>query len=85
MNKHFEDAQYYLKRALETAADGVREELEPVETRFREMTGREKAPETSRLDSVQTELRDIEGRAEGEARKAIGKAREQISAYRSAE
>ncbi|PSQ39186.1 hypothetical protein BRD13_03950 [Halobacteriales archaeon SW_5_70_135] len=31
MNKHFEDARYYLKRAGEHAKLGLREELEPVE------------------------------------------------------
>ena len=36
MNKHFEDTQYYLKRAGETAKKGIAEELEPVEERVRE-------------------------------------------------
>lgn len=84
MNKHFEDARYYLKRAVETATEGVREELEPLEDRFKEMTGgADEEPDSGRLDSVQDDLRDLERRAEGEAREQIKKAREQISAYRS--
>lgn len=85
MNKHFEDARYYLGRAVETATKGIREELEPVEDRFKEMTGKEEEPESGRLEGVQEELRDLEERAEGEAREAIGKARKQISSYRNAE
>jgi len=84
MNKHFEDAQYYLGRALETAAKGLREELEPVETRFREMTGREKPPEPSRVDRIQADLKELEDRAEGEAKKAISEARSRLTEYRTA-
>ncbi|MFB6081508.1 MAG: hypothetical protein ABEJ67_01675 [Halanaeroarchaeum sp.] len=84
MNKHFEDARYYLKRAVETAAEGVREELEPLEGRFREMTGSEdEEPAAGRLESIQSDLKDLEARAEGDARDQIKKAREQISTYRS--
>jgi vacuolar-type H+-ATPase subunit H len=36
MNRHFEDTQYYLKRAGETAKKGIAEELEPIEERVRE-------------------------------------------------
>lgn len=83
MNKHFEDSQYYLRRSIETAARGVRAELEPVEERVRSMIGREQEPEQGRLQSVQEDLRDIETRVEGEAREAIESAREQISGFRS--
>ncbi|MDS0283016.1 DUF7553 family protein [Haloarcula onubensis] len=82
MNKHFEDARYYLKRAGETASKGLREELEPVEARFRELTGAETEPEPSRLDAVKADLKALQGRAEGEAATAIGQARERIDAYR---
>lgn len=88
MNRHFEDARYYLGRAVETAAEGVREELEPVEERFTEMTGRdddEAEPELTGLEAVQEDLRTIEQRAEGEALEAIESAREQIRQYRSSE
>ena len=33
MNKHFEDAKYYLKRGGETARAGISEELEPLKER----------------------------------------------------
>ncbi|WP_276272456.1 DUF7553 family protein [Haloarcula litorea] len=83
MNKHFEDARYYLKRAGETAGKGVREELEPVEQRFRELTGKEEEPEPGRLDKVKADLKDLQQNAEGEAERAIEDAREKIEAYRS--
>ena len=83
MNKHFEDTRYYLRRATETAAEGLREELAPLERRFRELTGKEEAPEPSRLDAIREELQALEQRAEGEAREAIAEARERLQAYRA--
>jgi len=85
MNKHFEDARYYIKRAGETARKGVAEELEPVEQRFKTLTGREEEPEPSRLDEVKADLKEIQGKAEGEAREAIADARERIESYRTTE
>ncbi len=82
MNRHFEDARYYLKRAGETATKGVAEELAPVAERFRELTGREAEPEPDRLDAVRAELREVQAKAEGEAREAIADAREKIGEYR---
>ena len=85
MNKHFEDARYYLGRATEHAKEGIREELEPVEERFREMTGgeeEEEEPEPGRLDRLQRDLADLEDRAEGEAKEAVQNARERIRRYR---
>ena len=67
MNKHFEDARYYLKRAGETAGKGLKEELEPVEARFRELTGKEEEPEPNRLEAVKADLKALQERAEGEA------------------
>jgi hypothetical protein len=85
MNKHFEDARYYLGRATEHAKEGLKEELGPVEERFRELTGREEEaePEPKRLDRIQSDLQELEGRAEGEAKKAIRSAQDRISKYRS--
>lgn len=83
MNKHFEDAVYYLGRAGEHAKEGVMAELDPVEARVRELTGREKEPEPSRLEKLQGDLKELEGRAEGEAKEAIADARERIRQYRS--
>ena len=82
MNKHFEDALYYIGRAGEHAKEGVVEELGPLEERFRELTGNEKEPEPSRLETLQDELKELEGRAEGETKTAIADARERIRRYR---
>ena len=84
MNKHFEDAKYYLKRAGETAKAGISEELEPLMQRVDDLVDREEAdPEPGRFDEVRTELETLQQRAEGETREAIADARERIDAYRS--
>ncbi|WP_255195487.1 DUF7553 family protein [Halorarius litoreus] len=85
MNKHFEDSTYYMKRAGETARAGVAEELETIEARIREMTGREKEVEQGRLDELKAELKELQERAEGDAREAIAEARERLEAYRAQE
>lgn len=85
MNKHFEDTRYYLKRAGETAKEGVSEELEPIRERFRSLTGGEEEPEPSRLESVRADLKELQGKAEGEAKEAIADARGRIAAYRDEE
>ena len=83
MNKHFEDTRYYLKRAAETAKRGVAEELEPVRERVQEITGQEEeAVEPSRIDAVRDDLAELEAKAEGEEKAAIGDAREKLAAYR---
>ena len=82
MNKHFEDTRYYLKRATETATQGVKEELEPIEERFREMTGREKEPEPGRVERIRADIEELQGRAEGEARDALVEARTKLKEYR---
>ena len=84
MAKHFEDARYYMGRAVEHAKAGVKEELEPLEERVRELTGREKdeEPEPSRLESLQAELRELEQRVEGETKEAVQNARGRLLAYR---
>jgi uncharacterized protein YjbJ (UPF0337 family) len=82
MNKHFEDTLYYLKRAGETAKRGVTEEVEPIEEKVRGLTGREKEPEQGRLDEVKADLKEAQERAEGEAKEAIGNAREALDGYR---
>lgn len=84
MNKHFEDAKYYLKRAGETAKAGISEELEPLMQRVDDLVDREEAdPEPGRFDEVRAELETLQQRAEGETREAIADARERIDAYRS--
>ncbi|WP_254535282.1 DUF7553 family protein [Halomarina litorea] len=81
MNKHFEDAQYYLRRAGSTVRKGVREELDPIQRRVQGMVGGED-PEPSRVDQFRSDLKEIQGRAEGEAREAIGVARGRLGEYR---
>ncbi|MFC7071195.1 DUF7553 family protein [Halobaculum lipolyticum] len=83
MSKHFEDARYYLGRAADHAKEGVKEELEPVEARFRELVGREKEPEPSRLDRLEADLKELSERAEGEAKEAVQNARSRLQEYRS--
>ncbi|MGM0447723.1 MAG: DUF7553 family protein [Methanobacteriota archaeon] len=85
MSKHFEDARYYLGRAAEHAKAGVVEELEPVEARVKELVGpedEEPEPEPSRLDKLQADLKELEERAEGEAREAVASARKRVAEYR---
>ena len=83
VNKHFEDARYYLKRAGETAKVGLAEEVSAVEERFRDLTGREEEPEDNRLKEIKAELAELQERAEGEANEAIEDARERIEEYRA--
>lgn len=84
MAKHFEDARYYMGRAVEHAKAGVKEELEPLEDRVRKLTGREKEePEPGRLESLQNELKDLEQRVEGETKEAVQNARGRLLAYRT--
>lgn len=87
MSKHFEDARYYLGRAVEHAKAGIKEELETAESKVRELTGleAEEEPEGSRLDKIQADLADLEQRAEGEAKEAVASARERLEAYRDGE
>ncbi|MFC6752577.1 DUF7553 family protein [Halorubrum tibetense] len=84
MSKHFEDARYYLGRAAEHAKAGIKEELEPLQDRVSKLVGDEpeEEPEPSRLDKLQADLKELEERAEGEAREAVTSARERIEAYR---
>lgn len=84
MNKNFEDAKYYLKRAGETAKAGISEELELLQARINELIDREEeeaAP--GRFDEVRGELKELQEKAEGETREAIANARERIDNYRS--
>ena len=82
MNKHFKDTRYYLKRASETAKKGIEEELEPVEERVRELAGEDEEPEPGRLEEIREDLSEIQERAEGEAKEAIGDARERLRELR---
>lgn len=83
MNRNFEDTQYYLKRAGKAAKRGVKEELEPIRERFQNVAGGEDEPEPGRLDEIRADLKEVQEKAEGEAKEAIGEARGKIKAYRS--
>lgn len=78
MNKHFEDTRYYLKRAGETAKEGISEELEPLRERFESLTGGEEEPEPTRVEQLREDLASLGERAEGEAQEAIDNAREKL-------
>lgn len=79
MNKHFEDAWYYARRAGKHLTRGLREELTPVERRLRKATGREKEEKAmSRREKWRTELKKTEDEAADRARKAVRKARRRV-------
>jgi hypothetical protein len=75
MNKHFEDAWYYLGRAVDHLRIGLEEELAPLEAALRERFGWEVETEQTRLDRFRDELRNVEG---------VGDVRERIDEYRGA-
>lgn len=86
MNKHFEDTKYYLKRAGETAKKGLTEEIEPIQERVQDLTGEEEEePEAGRVDQIREDLKELQERAEGEAKEAISDAREKLDEYRKEE
>ena len=79
MNRHFRDARYHLRRTAEAAARGVREALEPAETKARELTGRERDPEPTTPERVRMRATDAERRARRTAREA----KRRVRRYRS--
>ncbi|RDI72653.1 DUF7553 family protein [Halopelagius longus] len=83
MNKHFEDAWYYLRRAGEHLSVGIREEAEPVERRVRKMLGREEEVPPSGRERLQAELRRrAPRRVEVGGKKAMRRAQSGIRRYR---
>jgi hypothetical protein len=81
MNKHFEDAWYYLGRALHHLRIGLEEELAPLESAMRERFGWEEdegveSETQTRLDRFRTELRKVD------TTESVQKARERIDEYR---
>jgi hypothetical protein len=78
MNKHFQDALYYVGRAGEHAKAGVLETLDPLEERIRGLTGTEAEPDPSRLATLRRDLRELKPRAEGAVETAIGDARDRL-------
>jgi hypothetical protein len=80
MNKHFEDAWYYLGRAFDHLRVGLEEELAPLESAMRERFGWEdEDDEQTRLDRFRSEIRKVE------EREPVRKARERIEGYRGRE
>lgn len=81
MNKHFEDARYYLRRTGEHVRLGLEETLEPIVEKARELTGHEAEAEaeSGRVEAV---LEDVKT-AEVEARERLGGVRERLEGYRS--
>ncbi|WP_435177579.1 DUF7553 family protein [Halorussus sp. AFM4] len=77
MNKHFEDAWYYARRAGGHLARGLREELRPAERRLRKATGREREEQT-RTERWRTELKRTEDAAATRARRALRAARRRV-------
>jgi len=78
MNKHFEDAWYYLRRAWTHLTAGVREELAPAERRARRWVGRETAPEPSRGEKVRRNVREVEQKAQERAKSTVRGVQERI-------
>jgi hypothetical protein len=79
MNKHFEDAWYYLGRAADHLRIGLEEELEPLEAALRERFGWEEEEDEesqTRLDRFRSELGSVDRRA------PVRKARERFEEYR---
>ncbi|ELZ35054.1 hypothetical protein C474_00240 [Halogeometricum pallidum JCM 14848] len=86
MNRHFEDAWYYLRRAGGHLAVGLREEAAPLERRVRKAVGRERAvePAPTGRQRLETELRNVPRRAERGGKKAVRRARGRVKRYRGA-
>jgi len=84
MNRHFEDTKYYLKRAAETAKQGVEEEIEPLQERVQGLVGDEEEPEPEpgRVEQLRADLTELQERAEGDAKEAIGEARDRLDRFR---
>ncbi|MBV0924648.1 hypothetical protein KTS45_10605 [Halomicroarcula limicola] len=82
MNRHFEDTRYYLERAVETASKGVRAELEPVETRVRDLIGVEREAEPDRVERVKRDLTDLQTKAGERGERVIADAREKVGVHR---
>ncbi len=85
MNKHFEDTKYYVKRAGETAKKGLSEELEPLQERIQNLRDEEEEPEPGRVEKLREDLKELQGRAEGEAKEALGEARDRLDKVRNRE
>ncbi|WP_435333446.1 DUF7553 family protein [Haloarchaeobius sp. TZWWS8] len=82
MNKNFEDAYYYLKRAAKHAKVGVKEEFAVVKAKVNQLRGKEVEPEPARLDRVKKDLKVFEKKAGGKVKENATVAKRRISDYR---
>lgn len=82
MNRHFDDARYYMRNALTHVKRGVLTELEPVTEWIRAKTGLDVEPEPGRIETARTELREFVESVEGEASEALDEARGRLRSYR---
>ncbi|WP_435359025.1 DUF7553 family protein [Haloarchaeobius sp. DFWS5] len=82
MNRHFEDAQYHLKRAGEHTKAGVKEEFEGIQKKVNELRGIEEEPEPTRVEKIQADLRESKKKAEGKVKTNAAEARKKIGGYR---
>ena len=78
MNKHFEDAWYYLRRSGSHLRRGVRTEFRPAERKLRELTNREQQTEPTRREQVRSNLREAERKAKHRSRAVVEDARKRI-------
>ncbi|WP_290816331.1 hypothetical protein [Halovivax sp.] len=81
MNKHFRDAAYYGRRASEHTKLGLLETVRPVRSRIDQIRGVEPEP-NGRLEGLLTDVRELEVRAESEARERLTSARTHLEPYR---
>lgn len=84
MNRHFQDARYYLKRAGEHAKKGVAETLDPVAAKGRELAGAEEEPKQGRVAELRAKLRDAGEQVADDVRAVAGDARRRVRRYRGA-
>lgn len=82
MNKHFHDARYYLQRAGEHLALGVRETVAPITERARGYFGDDEEPEPTRWEALSDELRDETARVADEVTHTLEDAKATAAEYR---
>jgi hypothetical protein len=80
--RHFEDSRYQLKRAVQAALKGVREEVAAVGKRVRSLVGREREPEPGRVEAARSKLETVSTRVRDETEAVVGGARESVDGYR---
>lgn len=76
-----DDTRYYVLKAGKTATKGVATELEPLGERVRRVAGEDE--EGSRFEGLQSDLREFQDRAEGEAREVVTDVRERLQTLRT--